>query len=358
MAHQVPKTPKVSIIMPIYNVERYVERAVISMQRQTLENFEFLIVDEGSKDRSGAICDRMAERDVRLKVFHVENGGAAAARNYALDRAQGEFVYFMDGDDWCEPTMLADMVNMAELNNLELVIAGFYIDTYYDADQHTSELKSVPSVIYPSQQSFRASAWQLFDQNLLYTPWNKLFVRARIEELGLRFRPTFMDDFPFCLDYIRDVERVGVTEHAYYHFIRARAESETQKWRPNLYEKREEEHGWMLELYSHWDLSGDPASTEMVQRRYIERLVGCIENVCNPACTMSSADKRAEISRMISTDHARTAVAIAQPRSRMMKMMLAPIKQQNSALAYREGCFISWVRRHDTKLFATLKARR
>lgn len=344
--------------MPIYNVERYVERAVVSIQQQTLSNFEFLIVDDGSRDRSGAICDRMAERDIRLEVFHIANGGAAAARNYALDRARGEYVYFMDGDDWCEPTMLADMVTMMELGDLELAITGFYIDTYYADDKFTSELKSVPTVTYPSQQTFRASAWQLFDQNLLYTPWNKLFLRSRIEELHCRFRPTFMDDFPFVLDYIRDVERVGVSERAYYHFIRARSESETQKWRPNLYEKREEEHDWMIDLYSHWDLSGDPASTEMVQRRYIERLVGCIENVCSPECTMSAADKRAEISRMISTDRARTAVAIAQPRSRMMKIMLEPIRSQNSALAYREGCFISWVRRHNTKMFATLKARR
>ena len=345
--------------MPAYNVDRFVRRAVESLQNQTLSDFELLVVDDGSKDRTGQILDKMAERDIRITVFHNENGGAPAARNYALDRAHGTYVYFMDADDWLEPRMLEDMVAYAEDNNLELVITGFYIDTYYgDNGEHTSEVKTRPDAIYPTQQEFRTAAWQLFDQNLLYTPWNKLYVRERIDRLGIRFRPTFMDDFPFVLDYIRDVERVGMIEQPYYHFIRARAESETARWRPDLYEKREEEHDWMLDLYQHWGLDGDTACMEMIQRRYIERLIGCIENVCNPACKLTKKEKLAQIETMISSDRAQLAVATAHPRSRMMKVMLVPIKSKNARLAYREGVLISHVKRHNVKMFATLKANR
>lgn len=351
--------PTVSVIMPAYNVDRYVRRAVESLQNQTLRDFELLVVDDGSKDRTGDILDKMAERDIRITVFHNENGGAPAARNYALDRARGTYIHFMDADDWIEPRMLEDMVSLAERSLLDLVITGFYIDTYYGDDgEHTSEIKTRPDCIYPTQQEFRAAAWQLFDQNLLYTPWNKLYSRERIERLGIRFRPTFMDDFPFVLDYIRDVERVGMIEQAYYHFIRERSESETARWRHNLYEKREEEHGWMLDLYHHWGLDGDTACMEMIQRRYIERLIGCIENVCNPACTLSTKEKIEQIDEMITSDRAQLAVATAQPRSRMMKAMLVPIKAKNARLAYREGTFISYVKRHNTKIFATLKANR
>ncbi|NLH92536.1 MAG: glycosyltransferase family 2 protein, partial [Atopobium sp.] len=211
---------------------------------------------------------------------------------------------------------------------------------------------------FGSQAEFRASAWRLFDQNLLYSPWNKLFRRSYAESLGLRFKPTFWDDFPYVLDFIRDVGRVGVTERAYYHFIRSRAESETSKWRPDMFEKREEEHGWMLDLYDHWGLAGDAASMEMVQRRYVERLVGCIENVCEPSCTLSVAEKRQLIGRMITSDRAQLAVSVARPRSGMMRAMLGPIRSKNVGLAYNEGCLISYVKRHNTKMFATLKARR
>lgn len=359
MAHSEKRVPKVSVIIPAYNVDRFIGRAIESLQNQTMRNFELLVVDDGSTDRTGEVADRMAERDIRIDVIHTENQGAAAARNTALDRARGEFVHFVDGDDWVEPTMLADMVEIAEADNLDLVIAGFYIETYYGSgDQHTSELKCQPSCTYASKEEFRACAWRLFDQNLLYTPWNKLFRRSYLERIHARFKPTFWDDFPFVLDVIRDIERVAVTDRAYYHFIRLRAESETARWRSNMYEKREEEHGWMLGLYEHWGLAGDPASTEMVQRRYVERLVGCIENVCNPSCTLSEAEKLEQVDAMISSERAQLAVSIAQPRSKMMSLMLIPVRRRDARLALVEGRFISFVKRHNTKLFATLKANR
>ena len=354
-----PARPKVSVIMPAYNVGRYVRRAVESLQKQTLRSFELLVVDDGSVDNTGRVLDGLAERDYRITVFHTENAGAPAARNLALDRARGTYVFFMDADDWIESTMLEDMVALADANRLELVVTGFYIDTYYgDNGEHTTEIKSRPDGLYLTQQEFRAAAWQMFDQNLFYSPWNKLFLRERIEAENVRFRDTFMDDFPYVLDYIRDVERVGVIERPYYHFIRERAESETARWRPNLYEKREEEHGWMLDLYRHWGLDGDPACMEMIQRRYIERLVGCIENICNPACELSTKEKLAQIDDMITSDRAQLAVATAHPRSRMMKTMLVPSKTKNARMALREGQLISFVKRHNTKVFATLKANR
>jgi glycosyltransferase involved in cell wall biosynthesis len=353
------QTPKVSVIIPAYNVEDYVRRAVESVCAQSFEDFELLVVDDGSSDDTGRIIDQLAERDPRVDTFHQANAGAPAARNFALDRARGTYVLFMDADDWADPSMLEDMVAFGDANGLELVIAGFFIDTYYGrGGQHTSEVKACADALYPTQGAFRSDAWQLFDANQLYPPWNKLFLRERIERLNLRFQPTFWDDFPFVLDYIRDVERVGVISQPYYHFIRQRSESETARWRPNMYEKREEEHGWMLDLYEHWGLADDPASNEMIQRRYAERLIGCIENICNPSCTLPKHEKLAQIEAMISSERAQRAVAEARPHSRMMELMLAPIRQKNADLAYREGTFISFVKRHNTRLFATLKANR
>ena len=351
--------PMVSVVIPAYNVEGYVRRAIESLQRQTLTDFELLVVDDGSTDRTGDVIRQCTRHDLRIVDFHTDNGGAPAARNLALAHARGKYVYFMDADDWAEETMLEDMVALAERESLELVVAGFYIDTYYGAEgQHTSEVKSRPSAVFETQQEFRAAAWQLFDQNLLYPPWNKLFLRERIERLSLRFRDTFWDDFPFVLDYIRDVERVGVIERPYYHFIRQRSESETSRWRPDMYEKREEEHGWMLDLYHHWGLDGDPASMEVVQRRYVERLVGCIENVCNPECTYPTDEKLRLIEQMITSERAQLAVRLARPRTLMMRTMLNPIKTKNARLAYHEGRFISFVKDHDARMFATLKANR
>ena len=116
--------PKVSVIMPVYGVENYVAKAIESIQNQTFTDFEFLIVDDGTKDRSGIICDEYAAKDARLKVIHKENGGAPSARNAAMKIATGDYYYFLDSDDWAEPTMLQDMVTLAEETNAQLVVAG------------------------------------------------------------------------------------------------------------------------------------------------------------------------------------------------------------------------------------------
>ncbi len=352
--------PKISVIMPVYGVEKYVGRAIESILNQTLQDFEFLIVDDCSPDGSGAICDRYAARDPRVQVIHLEkNGGAPAARNTAMDRACGDYLCFLDGDDWAEPRMLEDLYALGSRHGLELVVAGFYIDTYCD-DAETDcfrQVLNVESRVFESQRQFRESAYALFDKNQFYPPWNKLYLRSYIEERHLRFPLTFWDDFPFVLSVLADVERVGVTSEAYYHFTRARAESETARYREGMYEKREDEHAWMLDLYRHWGVD-DERSLEVVYRRYAERLIGCIENTTCSDCKLSRAEQRAAVARMIATPQARLAVEKTRPHSTMMRVMLWPVKGQHPWVAYMEGRFISFVKSHSTKVFSKLKANR
>lgn len=348
---------KVSIIMPVYGVENYVGKAIESIKAQTYTNWEFFCVDDGSLDKSGEICDSYAKDDPRIIVIHKENGGAPSARNVAIDKATGKYLYFMDADDWAESTMLEDMVALAEKNDSQLVVAGYYIDTYYSEEEKYVQEQVAANAVYHIREDFRANAHRLFDKNLLYTPWNKLYRADYIKENKLYFPQTFWDDFPFNLSVVRDVERVSVTSNKYYHFIRKRSESETAKYRSDMYDKREEEHGWMEELYSYWNVD-TPETREFLARRYIERVIGCIENVTNKSCTLSRKEKKAQIKKMISSDTAQDAVRIARPNSKYMKLMLLPVKWNNASLTYLEGRIISRVKSGNTKLFAKLKAKR
>ena len=347
----------VSVIMPVYKVERYVARAIESVLAQSFTDFEFLIVDDGSPDRSGEICDEYAQKDPRIRVIHKENGGAPSARNAAMDQAAGEYVYFMDSDDWVEPDMLRDMVELARANEAQLVVTGFYIDTFYNDSDYVTETLSHPDRVYADREEFRREAYRLFDRNLLYTPWNKLYRAEYLNERGIRFPNTFWDDFPFVLRVVRDIDRVAVSSKAYYHFIRARAESETARYRDNMYEKREEEHGWLLELYDHWG-GMTPEADEMIQRRYIERLLGCVENLTNAACTLTRREKCRRIKEMISTDRARYAARVARPRTALTRTALLPVKWRWARLCYLEGRYISRVKAGNVKRFATLKSKR
>ncbi len=349
--------PLVSVIMPVYGVEDYVGRAIESLQAQTYEDWELFCVDDGSLDNSGTICEEYAFQDDRITVLHKENGGAPSARNLAIDKANGDYMYFMDADDWAEPTMLHDMVELAEEHQAQLVVAGFYIDTYYNDTDKFQQEQTVPSVAYLTQQDFREHAHELFDQNLLYTPWNKLFRADYILENGLYFPQTFWDDFPFVLSVIRDVEKVVVTEKKYYHFIRQREESETAKYREGMFEKRLEEDEWMSDLYAHWGIMNADVS-EFLDRRHIERLFGCLENVMNKSCTLHFFGKCKAIHTMLK--HPRTVESVqgSSPRSKYMSVMMIPVRWGLVLPVYIEGRVIAWVKSNNTKVFAQLKAGR
>lgn len=351
----------ITVIMPVYKVEKYVSKAIECILNQTFKNFEFIIVDDGTPDNSGKICDEYAQKDSRIQVIHQENAGAPAARNRAIDIAKGKYLYFMDSDDWAEPEMLQEMYDLAEKNEAELVVTGFYIETYYSDDEKYTQIQTEEPMDFLTQQSFRENAYKLFDKNLLYSPWNKLYSAKYMSDNNLKFPQTWMDDFPFVLSFIRDVKKVVFNPKPYYHFMRARAESETAKYKSTLYEKREEEHQWMLDLYKYWDIKDDAkkaAAREMVFRRYIERVVGCIENVTNPNCTLSKKERKAEIKRILNNPNVSEALKIAKPNSKYMKIMLLPVKWKNVTLCYLEGTLISRIKTKNVKLFAKLKANR
>lgn len=349
--------PQISVIMPAYRVEAYIGRAVKSVLDQRFRDFELIIVDDGSPDRTGALADEFAAGDPRVRVIHQANAGAPLARNRAMAQASGKYFFFMDADDWAEPDMLGDLFALAEENGLDAAVAGFYIDTYYDETHFHRQLLNVPAQVFPSREAFRRAAWRLFDKNQLYPPWNKLFRADYIRENHIEFPDTFWDDLPFNLAVFRDIERVGVTDRAYYHFIRARAESEGARYREGMYEKREEEHRWMLELYAHWGAS-DPDSEEMLQRRYAERVVGCVENVAGPRCPLSRREKREKIREMLENPALSRALAVARPRSAAMKLLMLSLKTRSVSLVLLEGEFISFVKRRWGGIFAKLRANR
>ena len=128
------QNPLISVIVPVYKVEEYLSRCVDSLLIQTYENLEVILVDDGSPDKSGEICDAYACKDPRIKVIHKENGGLSSARNAGIDAAQGDYLSFVDSDDWIEPDSYAHMMDVALRHDVKLVCAG-----RYDVDSETEE---------------------------------------------------------------------------------------------------------------------------------------------------------------------------------------------------------------------------
>ena len=125
----------ISVIVPVYNAEKYLHRCVDSILTQTFDNFELLLINDGSNDNSGVICDEYALKDSRVRVFHKENGGVSSARNLGLDNSKGEWIAFCDADDYALPTFLSTYDELINIHNADLCILDFIADYSISTDE-------------------------------------------------------------------------------------------------------------------------------------------------------------------------------------------------------------------------------
>lgn len=203
--------PKISVIVPVYKAEKYIRRCVDSILAQTFTDFELLLVDDGSPDNSGAICDEYAARDSRVKVFHKENGGVSSARQMGLDNSLGEYVIHADPDDWVEPDMLQELYSEAQQSGADMVICDFYIN-YGNRQIYKSQK--------PEKLSHDAILKELLMQRLHGACWNKLVRRDLFEKYEVKFPEDIIrweDLFVNVMLLINSV-RVSYKENAYYHY--------------------------------------------------------------------------------------------------------------------------------------------
>ena len=206
----------ISIIIPIYNAEQYLHRCIDSILAQSYTDFELLLIDDGSKDSSGAICDAYAVKDNRVRVFHKENGGVSSARNLGLDNAQGDYITFCDADDYVDAEWLA-AYSEAIASNVDLAIQG-----YYAIDGDNTVEKNLSPCQGDAIEAKRQLITSLMSQGMYGYLWVKLFRRAIIEEHAIRFdaQSTFREDEQFfskCLEYTSSfiyTDRVG-----YYYIV-------------------------------------------------------------------------------------------------------------------------------------------
>lgn len=345
---------KISVIMPVYKVEKYVGKAIESVLNQTLKELELLAVDDGSPDNSGAICDTYALRDHRLRVIHQENQGAPIARNTALDLATGKYVYFIDSDDWIEPDMLELMYKAAEENYADLVIVGFCME-YYQRGKNTRYYTKCPDRTYSSIEEFRSEAHKYFNNSLLSLPWNKLFRLDHINERHLRFRNTKWDDHHFCMDYLMECQSIVMRSITKYHWYRSRKGSETMINYSDvkMFEKRKEHFEHILQLYDHWNIH-DAKSMDSLYCYYLGRLCQCIQELVDNK-SISKQERNGKIKQIFNDPLTDEAIKYAKGLSNKMKIMCYPLKHKQLFACIITGRGINYVRKISPDLFISLK---
>ena len=210
--------PILSIIVPVYNAEKALRRCVDSILAQELTDFELIVMDDGSKDSSGAILDEYAEKDPRVRVVHKPNSGVSDTRNRAISMASGKYLQFVDADDWLVPEASLKLVRAAEEQNADMVIADFY----RVVGERTSRKGSIDTEGLITRNEF-AEYMERSPADYYYgVLWNKLFRRDILEKYNLRMDEnlSWCEDFIFNMEYILHIENVYVLRFPIYYYVK------------------------------------------------------------------------------------------------------------------------------------------
>jgi glycosyltransferase involved in cell wall biosynthesis len=198
----------VSIIIPIYNAESFLEQCIDSILQQTYNNFELLLINDGSTDKSKEICERYSQKDKRVNVYHKKNGGVSSARNLGLLKAQGKWVVFVDSDDWVDPNWLESYFPM---NDSDIKFQGFIIE-----NNNKKEVKKISI----SKTNKIETIYYLEVNNMFGWTWCKIFKNSIIQENQLTFNEeiSYNEDLIFTLQFCKIANKVTTIDTSKYHY--------------------------------------------------------------------------------------------------------------------------------------------
>ena len=261
---------KISIVVPVYNTEQYLPRCLDSIVNQSFSDFEVLLIDDGSTDGSGAICDAYAEKDGRVRVSHQENGGVSSARNTGLDNAKGEWICFVDSDDFLNGGFFEHF--MIKSASADLTYYSFkYIDEINCKDcieQFENNRISGKSAIEDYIQPVR---YQSYKSCIVDVPWGKFYKKRIIDEHHIRFPEDidFKEDEIFNYRYLKYVETLEISDFVGYNY----------RLLPNSLARRDFSNELLYNLVQHWveeaEGFGDNLKTDILRRacEYLMKLM-------------------------------------------------------------------------------------
>ena len=209
--------PKISIIVPVYKVEKYIGECIESILNQTFTNFELILVDDGSPDKSGDICDNYARKDSRIKAFHKKNGGVSSARNYGIEHATGEWLCFVDSDDTIEKNYIESLVKGFELSkDVDLSIAG-----YRNVDDKSMLLSVHKFEAEELSVNISCLLAKAELNNTINSPVCKLFKKEIIIANDIRYNSllNYGEDHLFVLEYALYVKGIYLSDKVVYNYF-------------------------------------------------------------------------------------------------------------------------------------------
>lgn len=252
----------ISIIIPVYNVGKYLDQCLSSVSRQTYADFECILIDDGSTDESTGICDQWAEKDQRIRVIHKKNEGVSAARNLGIDVAKGEKILFVDSDDWLDEEYVELMVKHSE--EADLAVSGII---YEYGNGNKKILQPYDTRLFPLGSENSSHFTNLCEKGLLYGPVEKLYLRSIIEKNNIRFPVgcSYGEDLLFNFKYLEHVKTISTINSAHYHY-RITSNTLSSRFRANKFDEDYQQWRVYFSFFQNHHLLNETSNQFLYQR--------------------------------------------------------------------------------------------
>lgn len=307
--------PKVSIVVPVYNVERYLDKCVGSLTGQTLKDIEIILVDDGSIDRCAAMCDEYARRDRRIKVVHKENGGLSSARNEGMKYVTGEYYMFVDSDDWldletckvCYDEIVASDADCLMFSYVKEFGDHSIINHIFDQGQIIWEEPDIKKNIH--RRLFGLSGEELSqpqDGDLIVSAWMQLFKTSKFKDI--QFVDTKVigtEDCWYQILLYENCNRFVYIDRPFYHYLRINEDSLTTKYNPHLFDRWQRMYDYMEEYIAKHG-KGE-AYSQALQNRIALSVLGGGINQAHSSDSLREGSR--QLKRMLSSERYDTALA-------------------------------------------------
>lgn len=350
------KLPLVSAILPVFNVEHYLEKAVDSLVEQNYPNIEIIIINDGSTDQSEKVASDLAQKYENVIYQTKKNSGAAEARNFGMQLAKGKYLYFMDPDDWLEVNYINELIESAENNDSQLTIGGF-TNVYNDGKEIIRTKVYSNKKVYNEKNTFRRNMPTYLNNTLLAVPWNKLYLKSFIDSNNLKFPSVKWDDLHFNLEVIKDISRISIVENTGYQFLRTRPGSETTTvFNESLFENRKIQFSHVLEVVRYWQIDSDDYNAEL-SYYFLGRIFQVIQEITD-SDNLSKKNKLQLINQILVDEMTCWAgTHIGGNKGSIMKFISYTVKNRKVKEIYYFGVTVSFVKKYFSNFFYKLRVK-
>ncbi|HCA29361.1 MAG TPA: hypothetical protein DEP23_07270 [Ruminococcaceae bacterium] len=352
--------PFLTIIMPVFKAEKYLNHAVGSILGQTFKDFELILIDDGSPDRCGEICDEFAAQDERVSVIHfTENKGVRITRNTAMTHAKGRYITFVDADDEIAANTYERIYKAVQDSFPHVVIFGLE-ERYFDSKQQLKDTRKItlPERYFSNRKELRAYVIELEKSTLYGYLWNKLYDAEYIRSHNITIKEyPIASDFFFNCDFFMDIETMMVLDMAPYAYNRRIDEGLTSKFFTNFFEIQEERVQSLLNQYEYWKMCTPEVEKELAGIYVRYAFAGLLRQFDRRSGANRSA-RREWLQKRYDSGLFKRLIPLTDPDNRVVAALSLLLKGRHTTLSLLTGRLMYVLRNSLPLLFSRIKQNR